>query len=123
MTITLEQLIQKLKTFPSDAQVSFDFCGFRPTTFNSWRCLYHYLALGYAENRESNEIDVKQLLEKCENAINSTFEGWKGGQYAMDKDTCIWVDNKGECSYTAIVDAILVNEYTCILVTQYSEID
>jgi hypothetical protein len=58
MSITLGQLIQKLKGLPQDAQVSFDFCNFSPTTFDSWRGVYDYIALGYTKCTFSNRVNV-----------------------------------------------------------------
>jgi hypothetical protein len=45
-TLTLGELIEKLGSFRPEMQITFDFCGFIPTKFDSYRGYYDQLALG-----------------------------------------------------------------------------
>ena len=40
---------------------------------------------------------VIQLLEECREAIGSTYEGWKGGDFTMTKSTPLFVAYEGSC--------------------------
>jgi hypothetical protein len=46
---------------------------------------------------------VGKLLAECNVANGNTFEGYKGGEYAMGKDTPLWVAGYGDASGRAIV--------------------
>jgi hypothetical protein len=100
---TLGQLIDALKKQPKDAIVSYEFGYFAPTTLASYRGYYEDLALGYVEPEYAKRPTVASLLVELEAAVGATFEGWKGGQYRMDRDTPVYVANPGECPGTGIV--------------------
>jgi len=100
-TITLGKLIEELERQYPEAPVTFDFCNLTPTTVDSWRGQYYKLALGFTDS--SACPTVAELLVNLREAIGKTFTGWKGGQYVMDADTEVWVDNPGRFSTTRIV--------------------
>ncbi|MEK9207716.1 MAG: hypothetical protein AAB922_04490 [Patescibacteria group bacterium] len=115
--LSLGELIEKLKTIPDpkgDKTVEFDFAGTFPTTLESYRGSYCELALGWdvsgykawtvKKGEEKNIPTIKQLIKELESAIGKIYQGWKGGDFQMDVDTPIWVDNSGNCNQTAIVD-------------------
>jgi hypothetical protein len=117
--MTLGQLIEALNNVKDkDAQVSYDFCFFVPTTLDSFRGYYDQLALGYAANGE-HSITVGELLRNLQLGDGRAYEGYKGGTYYMSKDTPLWVANYGEASPTAIVG--VKEDYCVILLTKYIE--
>ncbi len=116
--LTLGQLIKKIEGInpvynigseEKEKQVVFDFCSAVPTELDSWRGSYCELALGYELdefNKESHYVSVSGFLKELKGALNRFFCGWKGGEYLMDKNTPIWVDNPGYCHKTAIINVI-----------------
>lgn len=133
--LMLGELIEKIKacglTYGEEnlpKTMMFDFGSAVPTCLNSSRGDYSELALGYrldGYDRHFKENDAKpslatDLLSDLESAIGSTFEGYKGGEYKMTKDTPVWVDNWGNCSNTAIVD-VIDGGYYILLITAYCE--
>ena len=62
-------------------------------------------------------IAFKNMLKL---AIGEVFEGYKGGDYTMSKNTPVWVANYGNSGNTGIVD-VIHDEYQVVLVTQYCE--
>lgn len=84
-----------------DKHVSFDFCRLYPTRFDSFRGIYSQLALGYDFEER---MPAKKFLQNLKFADGNVFEGWKGGEFKMDRNTPVWVANQGESSDTAIID-------------------
>lgn len=100
--LTLGQLIDELKELPTAANIEFDFGSANVTTLDSYRGYYDSLALGYDGAYGSKLKTVGELLEDCEQAIGKVYEGWKGGDYCMDRDTNVFVANRGCTSKTSI---------------------
>lgn len=101
------------------AEVQYDLGYMVPTNFRSWRGVYAHLALGYRHSTYNDpDPTVGSLLHECLAADGKTFEGYKGGDYLMDKGTPVWVANDGESCYTRIVG--ITNYYgKVILLTGY----
>ena len=86
--------------------------GFDPETIlsiglsnpHSWRGSYDELAFEPVEN-----ITVKQMLEAAMEAYNSTYSGWKGGEYKMYGYTNINIDFKGVYSDSKLTMKLLLN--------------
>ncbi len=72
-----------------------------PTEFDSFRGYYDELALGVNLDY-GNYCTVEDLLLKAKAVIGKEFSGWKGGEYIMNKNTPLWVDNPGNCSNAMI---------------------
>ncbi len=131
--MTLGQLIEAVKEqglFYDKEQIKykyvrFDFGTAIPTNFNSYRGDYAKLALGYrltgydrkSENK-ANPIMDNEFLEMLEDTVGETFEGWKGGEFAMELDTEIYVNNPGDSSGTGISKVISDSIYL-IICTEY----
>lgn len=98
--MTLGALIDALEAMPPEEGIEFDFGYMRPTTLDSWRGVYAYLALGY---EGAGAITVADLLTNCCEAVGAYFDGWKGGSFLMSRETPIYVDNPGEYSGTMVV--------------------
>lgn len=116
----LGTLIKQLEAMPQDASVEYDFGYMIPTKLDSWRGRYECLAIGYTHFETiafGDRSTVKDLVEKCKEAVGKTYEGYKGGDYRMTEDTEVWVDNYGEYSNTALV-GIGDQWGTVILITQ-----
>lgn len=104
--LTLGDLIDKLKTLPPEANIEFDFGSANITTLDSYRGYYDQLALGYDGEYGSEMMTVGKLLKDCEEAIGKTYQGWKGGDYTMSRDTNIFVANSGCTSDTHLLDIV-----------------
>lgn len=105
-TFTLGRLHDELKAAPGHVPVEFrgaDVDGLEPDQFVSWRGVYADLALEPVERGEK-PVTVRELIARCNSADGNVFEGYKGGDYRMDADTPVWVDNYGECHKRGIVD-------------------
>jgi hypothetical protein len=98
-TITLGELIDGLAAIPGDAFVQFDFAGFAPQDFMSYRGYYDQLALRPAED----SVTAADLLERARIALSESFTGYKGGTYRMDRGTAVWADQYGNASGTKII--------------------
>ncbi len=106
----LGELIEKLKSFApmyenyrdemEDVVVKFNFGYLRPSGIDSWRGIYAELAIGHVDDKE--ETKLKDLIKELEDCIGKTFTGWKGGDFRMDENTEVHIDNPGECSNTDI---------------------
>lgn len=122
--ITLGELIRKLKKAKTDAKVRYDFCDLVPGELASYRGFYDQLALGWSERRHyaSDAVPTAgSLLNHCEAAVDQIFQGYKGGDFKMDADTAVWVDNWGEWTSTGIVGVKFPYESTVILRTKRCE--
>lgn len=125
--LTLGELIRAIEEAGTkddkgeDKDIRYDFGYMRPTHLDSWRGSYAELALGYKEEwNDRNNPTAEDILQDCKNAIGKTFEGYKGGEFIMDKNTPIWVDNYGCASDTAVI-GILDKGYRLIILTEYNE--
>lgn len=118
--LTLGQLIRKLRTAGDNKEVVFDFGGFYPVGFISWRGIYRELALTYADHNNNGPMRIGDFLSLCEETVGQEFYGYKGGEFVMDHNTPIWVDNYGESNQTALVD-VIDNDYQVVLITRYCE--
>lgn len=102
---TLGDLITALQSAPEDECVRFDFGGFTPTGFDSYRGYYRFLALDYKEIHWNERSTVKQFLKECEETNGKTFTGYKGGDFTMDLKTPIWLAHYSETTNTMISHA------------------
>lgn len=118
----LERLIEKLTELDADLIVEYDYIGDAikmrqyPGCFDSYRGYYDQLMLSPC----STPITVGELIQKGRDAIGSTFEGYKGGEYIMHGDTIVYVDNYGECNQQQIVDVEQCDDIVRLIVAQIS---
>jgi hypothetical protein len=84
--ITLGQLIDTLKSADQSLLVADGF-----TEPDSWRGVYAFLRFSPARN-----TFVKDMLFYAHGAIGATFEGYKGGNYTMNRETPVFIDGYGE---------------------------
>jgi hypothetical protein len=95
----LGEMIDALAVCDPKHRVEFDFGGFEPSGIDSYRGYYSDLALSFSENG----LDVAGLLAELRDADGGVFEGYKGGEYRMDRSTPVWVANPGRSHGVAVV--------------------
>lgn len=98
-TMSLGKLIDALESQEMAASVYFDFGGLVPLRCASYRGYYDHLALSFGTGRQ-NIADILTVLRAADGA---TFQGYKGGDYTMSRETPIWVAQPGDWTSTAIV--------------------
>lgn len=99
--MALGDLIDALAMLQADLPVVFGEAeDATPVGFDSYRGYYDELALEWVMG---DPISVKTLREMAESADGSTFTGYKGGEYSMDRSTPMWVSNYGESSGVMLV--------------------
>ena len=127
--LTLGELILKIEPmlqnqdsikekYEHEARVVYDFEYLFPLSIDSWRGIYRELALDY--NVEGTPMAVSEFFKMLKGTIGTTFEGYKGGDFLMTKQTPIWVANYGNYGNTAVIDVVNA-EYDIILITAYRE--
>ena len=82
--MTLEELIAILRKFLEERGDKWVKYGFNNP--HSYRGYYDNLAF-----EPEQEVSVKQMLKDAEYALNNTFQGYKGGDFTMTKDTPVWL--------------------------------
>jgi len=86
----LGELIKTLEAADPNLWVREGFCN--P---HSYRGDYMELAFEPAQN-----VRVGDMLGDAREALGSTYEGWKGGNYTMDEYSDCWLANEGDCGET-----------------------
>lgn len=69
--------------------VQFDVGG-APASPHSYRGYYSDLALDVEE-----QITVRELIKLCSGVVDQALEGYKGGNFVMDRDTPLWKASYG----------------------------
>jgi|SRR5690606_15601511 len=64
---------------------------------HSYRGYYHDLAF-----EPAYDVSVGEMLADAYSALGETYEGWKGGDFTMGRDTECWLSWEGTCSDDAI---------------------
>jgi len=95
--LTLGKLIEKLSESGVDQPVTFDRGG-SPGEFGSYRG--HYSDL-YMEVEEA-PVTSFDLLARAKAALGATYEGYKGGDFTMGKDTPLWRATYSHCGEAVI---------------------
>lgn len=120
-TMTLGQLKDALQAFSETHAVRFSCNGLRvqPTSFGSWRGFYAELALGYESmGYAATAVTVGELLTWIKSANGCTFEGWKGGDFKMDYNTPVHVDNRGCYTKTDITGVRFIDGEVIIMIKE-----
>lgn len=124
MILKLEPIVARqgevIEKYKEEAKVEYDFGRLFPTTIDSWRGSYAELALDYTEDDSKSEMKVSDFLQMLKDAVGKTFEGYKGGDFTMNKRTPVWVANYGKANNTAVID-IVDGDYFVMIVTGYME--
>ena len=119
-TLTLGNFIEKLEALPVSKQIIFSYPSDNPEqpnykifglgSLDSYRGYYKYLAIEPSEHIGT----VKEALQNAKEAVNQTYEGYKGGDYEMDTNTLIWCANWGSASGLKIVDVIEEDQHIIV---------
>lgn len=96
--MTLGELIARLEAMPSDADVVLSYNGMPPSSFGSYRGYYNMLAIDSGKQ----SISASEFLKMARNADGETFEGYKGGDYTMSRNTPVWASDWGDVTNQAI---------------------
>jgi hypothetical protein len=107
-----------LQAMPDDAQVVYDFGGFAPTTFASYRGFYDDIALGFTDAYDET-MTADKLARMATETIGQAFHGYKGGEFVMDESSRLWVAEWGRTSGTVITRVEAVSDYLVVLHTGY----
>ncbi len=97
--LTLGALIKKLESANRNLPV---LCsnGVMLGELSSYRGYYSDLAFEPTEKQTT----VEGLMIDCKKALDTTFVGYKGGDFVMGSDTPLWLSPWGECSDIALMD-------------------
>jgi len=60
--------------------------------------------------------DVGAFLATCRNALDTTMEGYKGGEYLMHKDVPLWIAEYGCSGNRAVVDLVQVDDKAVLVI-------
>lgn len=99
--MNLGQCIDALKKLDQSKAIYFDWAMQVPTTVCSYRGYFADLAVNFTDK---NFILTSNFLETLEKSNNQYFSGYKGGLFQMHNASRLWVANRGETSYTVIVE-------------------
>lgn len=115
-TTTLGALTEALEKRKPDECVRFDFCSLTPHKLMSYRGFYDHLALTWQSGLDST---VERLVKMLREADGATFQGYKGGDFVMGKQSPIWVAQYGDSGSTAIVGISDRCDYMTIIKTKW----
>lgn len=116
--ITLGELIDLLAAREQDQAVRFDFGYIAPTGVSSYRGYYDHLAIEYADERQ---VKVAEFLAQLREAVGAVYEGYKGGDFRMTRNTPLWVANYGNSGGTCVLGIHDECKYQTIIATGYCE--
>lgn len=109
--LSLGELILKLEAMPQDAPVALQ-SGKTPGHPNSWRGSYDEIAI---EPDHETPRSVGEFRHDLVGAIGHTFQGYKGGDFTMGRQTPVWVAEWGTSGNDAVVDVIVQGEGVLIV--------
>ena len=85
--LSLGELILLLRLQPQTNAIKIDYGG-NPGSLDSYRGYYKDLAISPDGDTEKT---VAAFLSDCENSVGKTYDGYKGGEFTMTKQTFMWV--------------------------------
>ena len=113
--ITLGDLVSALEKADPDAWVIYDTTEeSAPSAPQSYRG--YYCDLSFPPS--STPIKVRELLNEARDAIGSTFEGYKGGDYRMSSDTPLWASPYGSANGVGIMDVKTIGGRVVLITKQ-----
>lgn len=103
--ITVGHLIDVLALVPQYAWLTIQGVSGAPFDVSSYRGYYDHLAIEYTADHRATVADFIRILR---DAVGSTMEGYKGGDFTMTRQTPVWVSNWGTSSGVAVTGVALV---------------
>lgn len=127
--MTLGELIKALEGYTRNHEVLLKDIQRReiigvPGKLDSWRGVYAHLALGYGQRKDEYfdpSPTVADLLADAKSAVGKTFQGYKGGDFTMDRSTPVWISNVGEYQHLGIVGHEIEGPAVVLLVADIGE--
>lgn len=107
--LTLGELLDELRTFNPLLPVVYEDHK-SPGDPHSYRGYYQDLSF---QDREDGTASTSEFIKVLENCIGKTFEGWKGGEFTMDRTTPLWRAYEGDCG-VAMVSVEATNQAAVI---------
>jgi hypothetical protein len=104
----LEQLAPETPVILSDAEGSY------PGRAISYRGYYSDLCFVPT----SDHTTVGTLLATARTALGDTFEGYKGGDYVMEANTPLWIDEYGCANGRAVMGLAMINGTAVLQIKQ-----
>lgn len=96
---TLKEIISALEAVPDKERIVK--VGWKHP--HSYRGYYEDLAFEKAEG-----VSLQSMLDCAKSALGQTFGGWKGGEYHMDEDVCVWLtEEEGSTGHDLIGPLLL----------------
>lgn len=80
---------------------------------DSYRGYYEQLAIEPGE-----EATAGELADALSNAIGEEFQGYKGGDYTMSRNTPVWVSGYGDASGFAVTGVVESESAVILNITQ-----
>lgn len=108
-TTTLGHMLDAMADMGSSQPLAFDFCGVIPDLdadtggVKSYRGWNEHLAISWRLADFSQYATVYGLRRKLAETIGATMDGYKGITHRPNRNTPVWVDNRGEAHNTAII--------------------
>ena len=96
--------------------IDFDFGGAYPTGFCSNRGDYAELSLEFSGEYDG-KFSLEDFFDECQTTVGKTFQGWKGGDFRMNKNTRVWVCCEGRTSRTTIKNVEKAKHYGFVINT------
>lgn len=115
--LTLGAAITKLEAMdPALTVVCSDDASSAPGYAMSYRGYYSDIAFSPVP-----ATDVAAFLATCRNALDTTMEGYKGGEYLMHKDVPIWIAEYGCSGDRAVVDLVQVDGKAVLIIKNLNQ--
>lgn len=115
--LTLGEIIDRCEAIGDDAEVVFDFEYAAPRKLDSWRGVYAELALSFGFDGGPKLPEFVSMLKE---AVGKEFDGYKGGEFLMTRETPVWVANYGNSGNTAVI-GVRDCGYQVVIETGYRE--
>jgi hypothetical protein len=116
--ITLGELIDLLAARPTQDLVTIGETHTTALAVSSYRGYYDHLALEPVEGRDQT---VGVLLAVLRAAVGTIYEGYKGGEFRMSRETPVWVSPWGYSTATAVTGIEAREGHTIITTAQCDE--
>ena len=122
LILKLEPMLKKTGRSEDEPNVVFDFEYLFPISLDSWRGSYEELAIGFEidSSKDRSPMSLVAFHELLTSAIGGTYQGYKGGQFVMHKNTPVWVANYGNSGNTGVFD-VVDKGYEIVIITGLCE--
>lgn len=91
--------------------------------FESYRGYYEDLMLDVEADGSFGEVctvgDLRRLLNRA--LREGIMEGYKGGEFVINKETLVWVDSYGKCNSLAVTNILSDNGLVTLVINKGDE--